>query len=485
VTASLDTEVGDRHDQPPGSARRWLLTLVVLLAVAVLAVSASALTSKDSSRTSGPRPESTLWPDGAAPTSSPARDTRRVTLGVNFSARFTGTVTALRFYKSDAGRGPYTGQLWTAGGQLLRAVRFPSGSAAGWQVARLPVPVIVHPGTTYVASYTAPHGGYVADHGSLSPSAPRVTSDLTAWRGVYTYAAGVPTETRNDSNYYVDVMFAPTTTPDPGTPPRTATSAAGSPNAGFPNADDTGPSGSLTSYSGPCTITSAGAVIDSKTVTCDLVIKARGVVVRNSSIRGRIVSNTSGADVTVVDSLVDGGQQETFPSVSYQNITLSRVEVTGGQHSVQCSYNCTVLDSWLHNQYLPRSSAGHVNAFISNGGSRFVLRHNTLHCTPEPTASGGCTADASLFGDFGPISDATIDNNLFKARSTGASYCLDAGYNPAKPYGSNPTGVVVTDNVFERGTNNRYRQREQVEHRTRSIAHQQTLVRAPGLDQAR
>ena len=194
-------------------------------------------------------------------------------------------------------------------------------------------------------------------------------------------------------------------------------------------------------------------MIDSKNINCDLVIRATGIVVKNSSITGRIVSNVSTGSVTVEDSLINGGQQETFPTVSYQNLTLRRVEVIGGQHSVQCHSRCTVLDSWLHNQYLPSSSNGHVNAFISNGGSGFLLRHNTLHCTVAPTAAGGCTANASLFGDFGPISDATFDRNLFKARSDGASFCLDAGYNPNKPYGSNPSGVVVTNNTFERGTN--------------------------------
>jgi hypothetical protein len=227
------------------------------------------------------------------------------------------------------------------------------------------------------------------------------------------------------------------------------------PATGFPDADSTGPTGSLSPYTGPCTITTAGTTIDSRTVGCDLVIRASGVVVRNSAITGRIVSDTTGASVTVSDSTVNGGQQETFPTVSYRNITLQRVEVLGGQHSVQCSSTCTVVDSWLHGQYLPSGSAGHVNAFISNGGSGFVLRHNTLHCTALPTASGGCTADLSLFGDFGPISDVTIDRNLFKARSTGASYCLHAGYNPTKPYGSNPTNIDVTGNVFERGTNNK------------------------------
>jgi hypothetical protein len=177
------------------------------------------------------------------------------------------------------------------------------------------------------------------------------------------------------------------------------------------------------------------------------------VTIVNSRINGRLSSSTSGASVNVTDSEIDGGDQETFPSVSYQNLTLTRVEVTGGQHSVQCWDNCTLKDSWLHDQYIGAGSKGHVNAFISNGGSGFTLIHNTLHCTVQPTGTGGgCTADASLFGDFDPISNAKIDGNLFKSNSTGAGYCIQAGYNPGKAY-PDSTGVVVTNNTFERGSN--------------------------------
>jgi hypothetical protein len=222
--------------------------------------------------------------------------------------------------------------------------------------------------------------------------------------------------------------------------------------ARFPDATNTGvPLGTaLTAYTGPTTITTAGTVIDRKQINQDLVIKAAGVKITNSSMSGRIISNTAGASVAVSDSKIDGGRQETFPTISYARISLLRVNVVGGQHSVQCSTTCTIIDSWLHDQYLPSGSSGHVNAFISNGGGPFTLRHNTLHCTAAPTAAGGCSAQASLFGDFGQIHDVALDGNLFK--SSHAGYCLHAGYHPSKPYGSNPTNVKVTNNTFERGS---------------------------------
>jgi hypothetical protein len=263
------------------------------------------------------------------------------------------------------------------------------------------------------------------------------------------------TETATVTQPPVTETVTQTVTPSTTTSSTTSSSSSTTPPAsGFPDATNTGvPDGlTLTPYagSGACNITTANVVLDARVFNCDVVIKAAGVQITRSKLNGRLVANTDNnptASVTVSDSTIDGQQQETFPTVSYTNITLQRVEVVGGQHSVQCSKNCTVTDSWLHAQYLPRSSAGHVNAFISNGGSGFTLTHNTLDCSVDPTSGGGCTADASLFGDFGPIANATFDRNFFKANHAG--YCLQAGYNPGKKY-PNATGVKVTNNVFQR-----------------------------------
>lgn len=225
--------------------------------------------------------------------------------------------------------------------------------------------------------------------------------------------------------------------------------------APFPGPDDTGvPNGvSLAPFTGSCSLDVADTVIVGKIIECDLVIRASGIVIRNSEIVGRIVSNEEDASITVEDSTIDGGAQETFPTVSFLNVTLRRVEVKGGQHSVQCSANCDIENSWLHGQYIEPGSQGHLNAFISNGGSNMRLYHNTLHCSVEPTGTGGgCTADLSLFGDFGAISNVVIQSNLFKSNSTGAGYCLQAGWAPGKQY-PDPEKVVVSDNVFERGEN--------------------------------
>jgi hypothetical protein len=86
---------------------------------------------------------------------------------------------------------------------------------------------------------------------------------------------------------------------------------------------------------------------------------------------------------------------------------------------------------------------------ISNGGDGFVVRHNTLSCdvgTPgNASTGGGCSGGVVLLGDFGPITNVVVDNNLIN----GGAYCMYAGSSPEKPYPS-ATNVQITNNRFGR-----------------------------------
>lgn len=236
--------------------------------------------------------------------------------------------------------------------------------------------------------------------------------------------------------------------------PRVTPSPEPGSREGFPGPSDTGvPEGTpLSPYVGPCTIIEKETVIDSSDVQCDkLEVRAKGVRITKSKLR--VIDVAVDASLVLEDSLIDSGSW-IGPTVGYHNITMRRADVRGGQHSVVCDLNCLIEDSWLHGQSLPEGEARHNNAYLSNGGSNVVLRHNTLACEPKRNAAdGGCSGDASIFGDFSSNRNYTFDANLFVANATGVAWCLFAGHDPGKPFGSDPTGIVVTNNVFERGTN--------------------------------
>ncbi len=89
-----------------------------------------------------------------------AADTSAVELGVRFVAQADGFVTGVRFYKGAANTGTHTGSLWAANGQRLAQATFGTETATGWQSVAFDTPVAVAAGQAYIASYTAPRGGY-------------------------------------------------------------------------------------------------------------------------------------------------------------------------------------------------------------------------------------------------------------------------------------------------------------------------------------
>ncbi|KQR12190.1 DUF4082 domain-containing protein [Cellulomonas sp. Leaf334] len=153
---------------------------------------------------------------GLTPATSSVNDSSAVELGVSFSPTSWGVVTGVRFYKGAGNTGTHTGTLWSSSGQLLRTVTFADESASGWQTALFSSPYQVAPGTTYVVSYHAPQGHYAATPNDFTVN--RTVGPLTTpavGNGRYRYGSGgvAPTETWQQTNYFVDVVFA-TAAPD-------------------------------------------------------------------------------------------------------------------------------------------------------------------------------------------------------------------------------------------------------------------------------
>ena len=159
-------------------------------------------------------------------------DSSAVELGMRFRASQNGSITGLRFFKGPGNTGTHTGSLWSSTGTRLATATFSGESASGWQQVSLASPVPVTAGTTYVASYFAPAGGYSVDRNFFS-TVGTTNGPLTALQdgadgpnGLYRYGAGggFPTGTYLGSNYSVDVVFVPGSTGGSDTTAPTVTS---------------------------------------------------------------------------------------------------------------------------------------------------------------------------------------------------------------------------------------------------------------------
>jgi hypothetical protein len=250
---------------------------------------------------------------------------------------------------------------------------------------------------------------------------------------------------------YAGAGFTPTppTTPPPVTAP--------GPQVGWPDASNTGvPAGVSLRPSGGMTITQSGTVISGLDVDGCIIVRASNVVIQNTRVRqngdcwGGAIDTEYGAwsNIVIQNVEVDGRRMNPgAPLVGSGGYTCIRCNLHDGGQGFHLTNNVTVLDSYVHDLY--GSGSTHNDAVLSNGGSHFLVRHNTLLCDVgfpgNASTGGGCTGAFNLFGDFGQVDDVLADNNLFY----GGAYCVFAGSGYNKPY-PNSTNIRFTNNKFGR-----------------------------------
>lgn len=183
--------------------------------VDVLFVPSSSNSSSTPTASAPPAASASVWAPDAVPGTISDSDSNSVELGMKFRSDVAGQVTAVRFYKGPRNTGTHIGSLWSSNGTLLGRVTFQDETGSGWQQADFATPVPIQANTTYIVSYLAPAGHYSSD-GSFF-SSPVDTPPLHALKdgadgsnGVYRYGSGgFPNESWNASNYWVDVVFTP------------------------------------------------------------------------------------------------------------------------------------------------------------------------------------------------------------------------------------------------------------------------------------
>ena len=206
---------------------------------------------------------------------------------------------------------------------------------------------------------------------------------------------------------------------------------------GYPTLASTGvPAGTaLTAYTGPLTITTAGTVIDGKTINGCLNVRAVNVTIRNSRITCTGTSELAGVYADLAPSAA--------------NLRIDRVEitcVTGKRHGIwghgmtvtglyvhdcenglEVNANSVVRDSYIMSR--EGDSTAHGDDIQSQGGSDVLIEHNT-------------------FAGLNPITSSIISNPDNNSRWTIRRNFFSAGaltlYCPENVAG----GWVVTDNRF-------------------------------------
>ncbi len=130
-------------------------------------------------------------------------------LGLKFSSTEFAQISAIRFYKIAGEINSHTATLWSNTGSVIATASFSGETGSGWQSALFSSPVIISPNIIYVASVNANSMYAIAQHQLDNP----ITNGfLTAEAsgGVFNETPGnFPTQTYQNSNYFVDVVADP------------------------------------------------------------------------------------------------------------------------------------------------------------------------------------------------------------------------------------------------------------------------------------
>jgi Domain of unknown function (DUF4082) len=143
-------------------------------------------------------------------------DTSAVTLGVKFTSTQAGEITGIRFYRGHT-NSSYVVALYGKNGTRLATASVKGDTCAVpcWEHVNFIAPVSINANTQYVAAYYTSGGRYADDQGGLLSNVSNPPLSALANGGVYHYGWGIgfPTQIWNSSDYWVDVLFTPTTLP--------------------------------------------------------------------------------------------------------------------------------------------------------------------------------------------------------------------------------------------------------------------------------
>ena len=213
----------------------------------------------------------------------------------------------------------------------------------------------------------------------------------------------------------------------------------------------------LTVYSGPTLVVQDNGpfVVENAIINQDVRFNTTGsVTLRKCKLNGHIDASVSGATIIIEDCDIDAG---TYSNAAISmggsvNSRVSRCHIQGGEAAVFVGDNSVVEDCYVHGQYVAPGEATHTGGITAFGADGAIIRHCTiLNDSIDNDAGGGPTADFEIFGDFAPNNNILTEYCYIPA--TAGGYAVSLGYNPSKPYGTNPTNIVFRHNIFGRGTN--------------------------------
>ena len=136
-----------------------------------------------------------------------------ILLGVRVFSDVPGQVLGCSFYKSPTNLGVHVVSLWDSAGKLLATQTATGETASGKQSVMFSAPVAIAANQTFTCGYSAPGGHWSYDMPAFTTQMNAPPLHVPVNGGLFVYGS-VPTQwptSTSQRNYWVDVIFAPST----------------------------------------------------------------------------------------------------------------------------------------------------------------------------------------------------------------------------------------------------------------------------------
>lgn len=214
----------------------------------------------------------------------------------------------------------------------------------------------------------------------------------------------------------------------------------------FPDASNTGTSGSLTNWSGGDTFSTAGQTISNQLIQLPgIAVTANNVTFSNCKIvyTGSLAADGIAAffiangvtGTQLLDCEIDGQSNVERAVKGYDSINVQRCHIHHAGNGVEVATSVTVQDSYLHDIVTTPTTSWHADGIQTGEGavSNVLIQHNTVLLPGDETGAINIIDNSGTFA----YSNITVDNNLLAGG--GYTVYINAG---------TLTNVSATNNHF-------------------------------------
>jgi hypothetical protein len=228
----------------------------------------------------------------------------------------------------------------------------------------------------------------------------------------------------------------------------------------FPDASNTGTSGTLTTVNSDVTLSTPGQTYSAKRVIGCITVTAANVTISNVLVECpgagigilALDDGSSGSPLTVVDSEIDCTGAEGQNGIAEADVTVIRTEIRNCENGLDVNRDITVQDSWLHllddggadpHEDGAQLASHFEGGTLVNGAKNVTFEHNTIE---GKTKTGGNSTSAIIMNKLGttPDQNVLVQHNLL----SGGAITVYCDRNDASPHTVAGTNVRVINNRF-------------------------------------